>query len=111
MPPPAKASPARLMKENSTTRCDRMNPRLSSCEGEGARWISGRDGATSYGFGDASKALDLHMYGNSGHSERTGVRKHIFQIRERLDSLRMGVSIETAHGHGYRLFVRGVNDD
>lgn len=51
------------------------------------------------------------VYGEAGQDEKAGVRKHVHRIRSRLKSLDMGVWIETAHGHGYRLVVEGVNDE
>ena len=50
------------------------------------------------------------VYGDTGYNEKAGVRKHIARIRSRLESLDMGVWIETAHAHGYRLVVEGVKD-
>ncbi|MEE9231193.1 MAG: response regulator transcription factor [Acidobacteriota bacterium] len=50
------------------------------------------------------------VYGDTGYNEKAGVRKHIARIRSRLNSLEMGLHIETAHAHGYRLVVEGVND-
>lgn len=50
------------------------------------------------------------VYGDTGHYEKTGVRKHVARIRTRLDALNLGVRIETAHAHGYRFVVEGVND-
>jgi DNA-binding response OmpR family regulator len=50
------------------------------------------------------------VYGDTGYNEKAGVRKHIARIRIRLDSLNLGVRIETAHAHGYRFVVEGVND-
>jgi len=57
------------------------------------------------------RKLARAMYGESGVDEKAGVRKHIARIRERLEALDMGVWIETAFGHGYRLVVKGFNDD
>jgi hypothetical protein len=34
----------------------------------------------------------------------------VARIRGRLDALDLGVRIETAHAHGYRFVVEGVND-
>ena len=50
------------------------------------------------------------VYGDTGYNEKAGVRKHVARIRSRLDSLDLGVRIETAHAHGYRFVVEGVND-
>ena len=56
------------------------------------------------------RKLASAMYGESGVDEKAGVRKHVARIRERLEKLDMGVWIETAFGHGYRLVVKGFND-
>jgi DNA-binding response OmpR family regulator len=56
------------------------------------------------------KEIARKMYGDAGYNEKAGVRKHVARIRARLDALNLGVRIETAHAHGYRFVVEGVND-
>ena len=56
------------------------------------------------------KEIARKVYGDTGYNEKAGVRKHVSRIRTRLDALNLGVRIETAHAHGYRFVVEGVND-
>jgi len=56
------------------------------------------------------KEIARKIYGDVGYNEKAGVRKHVGRIRARLDALNLGVRIETAHAHGYRFVVEGVND-
>ncbi len=56
------------------------------------------------------KEIARKIYGDAGYNEKAGVRKHVGRIRARLDALSLGIRIETAHAHGYRFVVEGVND-
>jgi DNA-binding response OmpR family regulator len=56
------------------------------------------------------KEIARKVYGDTGYSEKAGVRKHVARIRARLDAVNLGVCIETAHAHGYRFVVKGEND-
>jgi DNA-binding response OmpR family regulator len=57
------------------------------------------------------KEIARKVYGDTGYNEKAGVRKHVARIRTRLDALNLGVRIETAHAHGYRFVVEGLNDN
>lgn len=51
--------------------------------------------------------LARKVYGEAGHNEKAGLRKHVSRIRSRLEELDLGARIETGFRLGYRMVVDG----